>query len=78
MSDKSVSPRLNLDLLWLTVPAAGATAYRPLPVEPETARASATPEPKPPPSPPAPPAEPAYPSLPTEPDTRDGGGGETK
>lgn len=78
MTNRSVPPRLKPDLLRSVIPAAGATAYRPLPVEPETARSPDTPEPKPSPPPPAPPAEPAYPSLPTEPDTRDGGGAETK
>ncbi len=58
--------------VWL----ACATAYRPLPVEPDMARATAgTPKPKPP-SPP--PSGSAYPPLPTEHDTREGGGGEHK
>lgn len=79
MTTTGNSPRLRLDPGSLN-PGVGATAYTPLPVEPETARADGDPDsqPPPPPPPPAPPVEPAYPSLPTEPDTRDGGGGETK
>lgn len=56
-----------------------ATAYAPLPIDPDTRR-SAGPvgaDPRPAPSPP-PPSGPAYPSLPTDPDTRGGKPGGTK
>lgn len=73
-SGKAARRRLPQSTLHLV---SGATAYAPLPVEPDTHRAESTPDPppsEPEPTSPAAPDEPAYPALPTEPDTRDGEG----